>query len=263
MPEAQHQPARESQTGAPSPEKTVHAIGAQLEAQRKARGISVVEVSEHTKISRKYLEALEAGRFEELPGETYIRGFLRAYAQYLELDDEKLIEQYLACLGRGRQDAEHECPDEDEEREVSNQSLWGPLLAVLALAGLGAGLFLVWPSGESTPPAVEQPAAGAASASLDPLAPISGDMTLKIRAKMKTWITIMVDGRQGPDITLEPNEERTWTAKERFVLWTGNAGGIEVYFNGVLQPPLGEVNEVRKEVIFERPADTPPAPVLE
>jgi D-alanyl-D-alanine carboxypeptidase len=87
---------------------------------------------------------------------------------------------------------------------------------------------------------------------LPPVTVVNDILTLKIRAKEQTWITLMIDGKQEPDITLAANEQRQWQAKDRFVLWTGNAGGIEVYFNGVLQPALGKQGEVRKEVIFER-----------
>ncbi|MCK5219517.1 helix-turn-helix domain-containing protein, partial [bacterium] len=66
-------------------------IGEQLRKQRKARGISIIEVSEHTKIGKRYLEGLEEGRFEIIACDTYIMGFLRAYAKYLEMDEEQIV----------------------------------------------------------------------------------------------------------------------------------------------------------------------------
>lgn len=239
-------------------QETTISIGEQLRNQRKARGISLVEVSEHTKIGKKYLEALEEGSYDAMPCETYIQGFLRAYAKYLELDDESLIRQYRGS--RDDQTAE-EIPVEssNEKEQKNNQSVWVPLLVMLLLAGAGAGLFLLWPN------APEEPVTSHAVVVSDNMALGFEDvhrarvpgpnepMTLEIRGKEKTWVTIMADGRQEPDITLNPGQERRWSAQERFVLWTGNAGGIEVYFNGALQPPLGKVGEVCKEVVFERP----------
>ncbi|MEW6516692.1 MAG: RodZ domain-containing protein [candidate division FCPU426 bacterium] len=232
-------------------EKTL-TIGEQLRAQRKARGISLVEVAEHTKIGKRYLEAFEEDRFDVLPCEAYIRGFLRAYAKYLEIDDERILSQYKIL--QHAQCTEPPTSGHSNGGRKSNQNVWVPLVAILLVTGLGAGLFLLWPAGQeetANPPAVSGELNAPAAAL--PKAPGPDDpLTLKIKGKDKTWITLMIDGRQEPDITLNPNEERTWQAQERFVLWTGNAGGIEIYFNGELQPPLGETGEVRKEVIFER-----------
>ncbi len=231
-------------------------LGEQLRAQRKARGISLVEVTEHTKIGKKYLEALEDERFDFLPSPAYIKGFLRAYAKYLELDDEKMIRQYKTRF-RNPEGEKEDQPGEEQEKQ-NNQSIWIPLLSMIILAGLGAGVFLLWPSEEPQDQEVVQEAilpsaVNEGTEAAVPGVPGANDMlTLKIRAKERTWITLMIDGKQEPDITLAANEERQWRAKDRFVLWTGNAGGIEVYFNGVLQPALGRTGEVRKEIIFER-----------
>ncbi|MBN1594753.1 helix-turn-helix domain-containing protein [candidate division FCPU426 bacterium] len=233
-------------------------IGEQLKNQRKARGISLVEVAEHTKIGKRYLEALEEGRYELLPCEAYIRGFLRAYAKYLELDEEMLLRQYKS-LKAEKQSPEGEEEEREEEDRKNNQSIWVPLLSMLILAGAGAGLFLLWPSAEeegvTNQEVIVSEAVGSGYEEERPVrvAGPNEPMILKIRGKEKTWITVMTDGRQEPDITLNPGEERTWNAQERFVLWTGNAGGIEVYFNGEAQPPLGKAGEVRKEIVFERP----------
>jgi transcriptional regulator with XRE-family HTH domain len=244
-----------------------NALGEVLRKQRKARGISLVEVSEHTKVGKRYLEALENGEYNLLPGESYIRGFLRAYAKYLELDDEVLLRQYLEFRQQEAQRPES-YPDRAREKGEVNPSVWSALVVILVLAGLGIGFFLFWPTSLKVKPesksdtlplqAVNPNPAIAAAA---PGANTGDELTLKVRAKEKTWITIMVDGRQEPDVTLAANEERAWTAKDRFVLWTGNAGGIEVTFNGEVQPPLGQSGEVRKEVIFERKNGASPAAV--
>jgi cytoskeleton protein RodZ len=240
----------------PASEEKLLSIGEQLRTQRKARGISLVEVAEHTKIGKRYLEAFEEDHFDVLPCEAYIRGFLRAYAKYLEIDDERLLTQYKTL--RHAQCTEPPTAASGRSETIprkSNQNIWVPLVAILLVTGLGAGLFLLWPSGqeENANPAAPAGGVSAPDTSLPSRLPGPDDpLSLKIKGKEKTWITLMIDGRQEPDITLNPNEERSWQAQERFVLWTGNAGGIEIYFNGELQPPLGVVGEVRKEVIFER-----------
>lgn len=75
-------------------------IGERLEEARKRKGISVREAAEHTKIRSDYLQKFEANSFDlELPP-LYIRGFMRTYARYLELDPERLVSELDALLAR-------------------------------------------------------------------------------------------------------------------------------------------------------------------
>ncbi|HSI02688.1 MAG TPA: helix-turn-helix domain-containing protein [Reyranella sp.] len=70
------------------------AVGRLLRDQREARGLSMEEVAQRLRIRRIYLEAIERGRFDQLPGAAYIRAFLRAYASHLGLDAEKVVTAY-------------------------------------------------------------------------------------------------------------------------------------------------------------------------
>jgi cytoskeletal protein RodZ len=61
--------------------RAVEGLGAQLRQRRVQRSMSIAELSRVTRIPTASLEAIEADRFDELPGEVFVRGFLRAYAQ--------------------------------------------------------------------------------------------------------------------------------------------------------------------------------------
>jgi cytoskeleton protein RodZ len=75
-------------------------IGERLEEARKRKGISVREAAETTKIRGDYLQKFEANSFEiDLPP-LYIRGFLRTYARFLDLDPERIVSDVDAVLGR-------------------------------------------------------------------------------------------------------------------------------------------------------------------
>lgn len=69
-------------------------LGSLLREAREAKGLSLVDVNEETKINPKYLEALEDGRYGDLPTEVHVRGYLRNYARFLELDPEPLLTRY-------------------------------------------------------------------------------------------------------------------------------------------------------------------------
>jgi cytoskeleton protein RodZ len=71
-------------------------IGSSLREARIRRGVELAQVEAATHIRTKYLEALENDRFDLLPGEAYARGFLRTYADYLELQADLFVDEYNA-----------------------------------------------------------------------------------------------------------------------------------------------------------------------
>ena len=69
-------------------------VGMLLGTTRTARGLDVADVARVLRISQKYLEALEDGRNEDLPGTAYAIGFVRSYAEHLNLDGEEIVRRY-------------------------------------------------------------------------------------------------------------------------------------------------------------------------
>jgi transcriptional regulator with XRE-family HTH domain len=83
-------------------------IGERLEEARKRKGISIREAAETTKIRGDYLQKFEANSFEvDLPP-LYVRGFLRSYARYLELDPDRVVGDFDALDGRDSKPARRE-----------------------------------------------------------------------------------------------------------------------------------------------------------
>lgn len=80
------------------------AIGESLREARLRHNVDIGEVSAQTKIRAKYLRALENEEFDQLPGPTYVRTFLRTYAEYLGLDGALLVEAYRAEHGAASED---------------------------------------------------------------------------------------------------------------------------------------------------------------
>jgi cytoskeletal protein RodZ len=70
-------------------------IGSSLKAARVKKGASLEAVSQHTRISKRFLDALENNRFEEFPALAYLRGFLKGYCDYLEVDFDALWKQVV------------------------------------------------------------------------------------------------------------------------------------------------------------------------
>jgi hypothetical protein len=70
-------------------------FGEHLKHERETRQVSLREISDATKISLRYLEALEQNRFDVLPGGVFNRGFVRAYAEHIGIDCDATVDRYL------------------------------------------------------------------------------------------------------------------------------------------------------------------------
>jgi len=69
-------------------------IGEKLRLERETRGIALRDISEQTRISMRYLEAIETDDYRRLPGGIFNRSFIRAYAKFVGYDEDKAIEEY-------------------------------------------------------------------------------------------------------------------------------------------------------------------------
>src|SRR5437764_14763522 len=73
-------------------------IGEKLRLERETRGIALRDISEQTRISMRYLEAIEADDYRRLPGGIFNRSFIRAYAQFIGYDENDAIEDYARTM---------------------------------------------------------------------------------------------------------------------------------------------------------------------
>ncbi len=69
-------------------------IGTTLSEARKQKKLNLKKIALETKISFRYLQALEAENYDVFPAEVYLKGFLRTYAQYLGLDGDEMVRAY-------------------------------------------------------------------------------------------------------------------------------------------------------------------------
>ena len=93
---------------------TLDELGTLLREAREARGVTLADAQEATKINSRYLEALEDGRYDALPSEVHVKGYLRNYARYLRLDPKPLLDRYELNRNNRRTAAAPE-PEPDED----------------------------------------------------------------------------------------------------------------------------------------------------
>ena len=126
----------------------VEDFGAFLKNERELRGITLEEISGATKIHRKFLIALETNDFDQLPGDVFIKGYIRSYAKIIGADVQEILNSYEESVGKQRREtlaAADPLPAEGTS---------GPLkliMSLILLAGLGIGIYF-WT--DTTPPSI-------------------------------------------------------------------------------------------------------------
>ncbi len=114
-------------------------IGSSLRQARERRGLQLADVQRETRIRARYLQALEEERFELLPGEAYVKGFLRSYADFLGLVPQLYLDEYAERF------AAHDEPDLVPRATAHTARRARPRRALVALLVLAAGVgILAW-----------------------------------------------------------------------------------------------------------------------
>jgi cytoskeleton protein RodZ len=252
-------------------------FGERLQREREMRGITLEEIADSTKIGTRSLRALEQEDFDKLPGGIFNKGFVRAYARYLGIDEEQAVADFLAAAGEAEQPLPSPKPTEKQVAYRSGSRGWA---VVLALAVLAAGGSAAWRMGwgpfaghasppVQTPPVVQAPApstsatsvaaAPAGEASTQPSAAAGSEaasgpagqpaseegFVVVLRAREDTWLSLTADGQPVMEGVLAAAATREVRAKDSVVLKLGNAAGVEVSHNGTALPVLGRPGEVR------------------
>lgn len=239
-------------------------LGSYLREAREARGISLAQASTGTRIIQRYLVALENGDFNHLPGDVYARGFIRNYAQYLQLPADELIELYRAERGASGPIQVIPAAVPPRNRTVFMPSIWAVMLVVMAVVVLGYlalnALGLTNPNSTpiaqnitttaaiATPEPLPSPTAaptnpdgGSPNQQLEPTATIQPTPAAPVQVQLKvlegvSWVQVIVDGQ----IKVEGIQQDGWTSvflgQQSIQVKAGNAGSVEVTYNG--QPPV-------------------------
>lgn len=258
-------------------------VGQLLRAARETLGISREEAAEATRIKPVFLAALEEDDYHLLPDERYLLRFLEEYARFLKMDAPAVQDRFSEQIARD--------PGSLAVFPVKRTitvPLRGLVPALLLLAVLipsafiGFSLLLNRPRGDQTPDRGERPkltgealpakplprmpetgspepvATSTPALSQPPVLPdVQEAKTLRAQAKEMTWLLVTIDGRETRDVLLRAGETWEWRAQESFVLTVGNAGGVDLVFDGHRLPPLGDSGQVVRDIRLPPEAPAP------
>ena len=257
--------------------------GETLRIERERQKLTIQDIEQGTSIRAAYIEALENGDYDKLPSAVYAKGFVKNYANFLNLDADKLAKDFSAELSPPTQEeidaeilnADEKVVTEDKKADklkiteiqnpnvkvhdsdsASSSSSTMIIAAVLLIAIFAGGAwYYLKNSSENVanvnPPVqteVTQPAENnqQTSPANNPVSAAVPQDGVNIQAKFngECWTRVFVDGAFVYEGVPAAGEIMNWHGVEGVTIRVGNAAGIEVSMNGQNYGALGGIGEV-------------------
>ncbi len=262
-------------------------VGKVLQGARLEQRLDLPTVSARTKMSVRYLEAIEADDRRSLPSGFFYKSFVDQYARFLGLDTQEINAEVERLLS-----ADAPLPLPGYESVVSRNVApmirsrrFAPRRALISLVALVtvvvgcSGIYAWWHQGKfggfrtqaarSAPPPTTPAAFSRDSAPQKPgrteepesTATAGYKVLLNLVAREETWLSISSEGKKLFSGVLAANQTKTVAGKESAWMKVGNAAGLEVRLNGKLLAPLGGRGQVLVVVFTpDKFQIVPPAP---
>jgi cytoskeleton protein RodZ len=242
------------------------------------RGVTLDEISAATRISTRFLQAIEGEQWDQLPGGVFNRGFVRAVARYLGLDEENIVAEYTLAVG----DRQTVPVWTGSPPAVTPEQPWLAwiIAAILILVLLAGGWYGVrrFRERRAAKRAAQQTAADIAptkyiNQATDALGAASGIATvsaqsapapvslaaqrfeLNVEARKKTNVTVVVDNDVAFDGKMKSGENQTFSATDHFQVSADNAGAVRLELNGKALAPLGPSGKEGKVTLTREAAE--------
>ena len=196
-------------------------IGSSLREARLRQSVELPEAEAATKIRSKYLRALEEEQFGVLPAQTYVKGFLRAYADFLGLDGQLYVDEYNSRYVSGEEEPLVK-PRRGSRSSTAHRRFDSSVVA-LALIGIATAAALVivaWKWGGESPrgtlPGLGDTTTMRAAATKAPARPAK-PFSVELRAvRGPTWVSVRRGSQTGPvlfDGTIDRGKSQGFTQK--------------------------------------------------
>jgi cytoskeleton protein RodZ len=240
-------------------------FGERLKRERELREVSMDELTKATRISTRFVEALENEDWARLPGGVFGHGFVRTIARYLGLNEEALLGEYDLA----RADHLAAAPPRLEER-IPSPPKWLPVAAVLLLLLFIVGLFYAgryaWhryaasraskKSAAASAPTEPQlhfdPSSRGAGEQFSSAASSKAPLDLSVSTSAPTRVRVLADDKLMLDIELPAGETRHFSANDHFEVTAGDSSAVLLELNHKAMPPLGAPGASGRIVLSEK-----------
>jgi transcriptional regulator with XRE-family HTH domain len=236
-------------------------LGQDLKRERELRGISLKEISSSTKISLRFLQALEEDRLDILPGSFFIKAILKAYAKFIGLEEDYVLNKYYETSLELEQSLESK-QVKRKARPTATKKIkkWIYALALIIILLLFLFfLYYLFFLKKQTSPSTELPKTSTLlqeetalppprAESFGEFLPKEENLIIKISFLEETWIQVWADGVVKVDGLKQPGEKITVKASQELLIHLGNAGGISYTIKNKKGKQLGPSGAVIKNL---------------
>lgn len=228
-------------------------IGEYLRKVREEKNISIKDIQEATKISLRYLEAIDRGDFNGIPGEVYRKGFIANYASALGLDPQEVLQRYhqikTEIEEKERQVQLERAVVEKYNPEVSlNWSREVYLTIAVSLIGLLVILSFIFPAVKEKYVEEVFSSRSRPGVKLESMAKLPYPITIYATFTDSVWVSIKSDGNyqytKDGTIFNASSPKQLWSAQKELEIQVGNPVGLHLNFNGKDIRSLGEHGKV-------------------
>ncbi len=210
-------------------------LGEYLAGAREARGLDLRDAAQQTRISINYLKALEQENFSKLPGEVFVKGFLKNYSRFLNLPEEEVMKRYnelrpQAPASSGQAGEHKAAVGEQAQQDVPLEPfVWGSVIFVSIIVLF----FTAMPEGQSVNVHKAAVAPEAMHSEATPTTPGKQDqLYLEVEALNDVWVLVRTDSSPQKKAVLKKGENLIWIANERFLLSYGGVDSVKLLLNG-------------------------------
>lgn len=228
-------------------------LGSYIRNAREARGLDLRDAAQQTRISINYLKAIEDEDFSKLPGEVFIRGFLKNYARFLHLPEDEVVKRYderskpqpgsapTAASAAPKADGQAQRPAEmpavhAELKQPGGLSLepflWGGVILIGLVLFIIVTLPARLPVREQDRQVTTQVTATDSHITGMTATAKTEKLYLVIIALDDVWVLVRTDASPQKKAVLKKGETITWSADERFLLSYTNVGSVKILLNG-------------------------------
>lgn len=257
-------------------------VGYTLRQERERQNLSISDIEQGTSIRALYIEAIENGEYDKLPGKVYTKGFVKNYAKFLELDVDSVVKEFAADMNEIETveapppvEEKPKAPEKPAEvkpakverkplgHSVQQEESTRPPIKIIAAAVVllavvvgGAWSFLsgsdnevaqVNPPVQQEQPAVPEPPPPPENptpvAQATP-APKTDGVAVQARFNDRCWALVTVDGAVVQEGVIEGGQTMSWEGKENITFRLGNAGAVEFFQDGKSIGILGGIGDV-------------------
>lgn len=238
--------------------------GHKFKEQREKLGYTLDAVEEETKIRKLYLDALERDNYVILPPRVYATGFVKRYARFLNLDEEEMVAAFKEmAYGNEPEKPEEIVAEPQQDFRFNWKNMMAAVMFLIIAVWVGTHVVNAiidrsTEQGDSGVPGIEQ----REEAADEPGKNLADDSEpgkdegkkaqvaeVRIEAHNPCWIQATVDGENEYRGILASGQSKLFKGEQSVSLVLGNAGGVDIYYNGEKMPSPGSTGQ-RVEKIF-------------